>query len=147
LPRGKGIVTRCPLILQLIHCPTNDKKYRKEYGTDDIQEWGVFKHRSDDVFYNFDAIREEIEEQTNKIAGNNKGITNTPISLKIFSPKVVNLTLVDLPGLIKVKMSFNESFLYFNHLQSFRLLLAINLKTLRLKHWNSSWNTSRILIP
>ncbi|KAJ1523237.1 hypothetical protein ONE63_001119 [Megalurothrips usitatus] len=24
LPRGTGIVTRCPLILQLLHCPAND---------------------------------------------------------------------------------------------------------------------------
>ncbi len=31
-----------------------------------------------------------------------QGITSEPINLKIFSPKVVNLTLVDLPGLTKV---------------------------------------------
>jgi dynamin 1-like protein len=106
LPRGKGIVTRCPLILQLIHCPTNEKKYRNEHKIgSDKEEWGVFKHKPD-VFYDFNKIREEIEGQTNIIAGNNKGITNTPISLKIFSPKVVNLTLVDLPGLIKVKDYF-----------------------------------------
>lgn len=28
LPRGKGIVTRRPLVLQLINCPLNDRKYR-----------------------------------------------------------------------------------------------------------------------
>ncbi|XP_034232190.1 dynamin-A-like [Thrips palmi] len=26
LPRGGGIVTRCPLILQLHHCPNNDAR-------------------------------------------------------------------------------------------------------------------------
>lgn len=31
-----------------------------------------------------------------------QGICPDPISLKIFSPSVVNLTLVDLPGLTKV---------------------------------------------
>jgi len=31
-----------------------------------------------------------------------KGIHYEPISLKIFSPRVVNLTLIDLPGMTKV---------------------------------------------
>jgi dynamin 1-like protein len=36
------------------------------------------------------------------MAGDNKGICNDSINLKIFSPNVVNLTLVDLPGITKV---------------------------------------------
>lgn len=36
------------------------------------------------------------------MAGGNKGICPEPINLKIFSPKVVNLTLIDLPGITKV---------------------------------------------
>lgn len=36
------------------------------------------------------------------MAGDNKGICNEPISLKIYSNRVVNLTLVDLPGITKV---------------------------------------------
>jgi len=36
------------------------------------------------------------------MAGGNKGISPEPISLKIFSNRVVDLTLVDLPGIIKV---------------------------------------------
>jgi len=28
LPRGVGIVTRCPLILQLVNCPFTDKEHR-----------------------------------------------------------------------------------------------------------------------
>ena len=31
-----------------------------------------------------------------------KGISSEPIRLKIYSPKVLNLTLVDLPGVTKV---------------------------------------------
>lgn len=31
-----------------------------------------------------------------------QGICSDPINLKIFSPKIVNLTLVDLPGMTKV---------------------------------------------
>lgn len=37
-----------------------------------------------------------------RVAGNNKGIARQPINLKIFSNKVLNLTLVDLPGIMKV---------------------------------------------
>lgn len=36
------------------------------------------------------------------MAGTNKGICPEPINLKIYSTKVVNLTLVDLPGITKV---------------------------------------------
>ncbi|XP_035291717.1 dynamin-1-like protein isoform X3 [Anguilla anguilla] len=36
------------------------------------------------------------------MSGDNKGISPEPIHLKIFSPHVLNLTLVDLPGITKV---------------------------------------------
>lgn len=35
-----------------------------------------------------------------------QGISDEPIHLKIFSPHVVNLTLVDLPGITKVTPTF-----------------------------------------
>lgn len=47
-------------------------------------------------------MRREIENETARIAGNNKGINRQPINLKIYSPHVLSLTLVDLPGLTKV---------------------------------------------
>ncbi|KAG5683577.1 hypothetical protein PVAND_012850 [Polypedilum vanderplanki] len=105
LPRGSGIVTRCPLVLQLIECPLDDRKYRRENnGTIDVKEWGEFLHAKDRIFTDFDEIRKEIEHQTDLIAGRNKGICAEPINLKIFSPEVVNLTLVDLPGITKVSV-------------------------------------------
>lgn len=54
------------------------------------------------MFTDFSDIREEIENETEKLAGSNKGICPEPINLKIFSSRVVNLTLVDLPGITKV---------------------------------------------
>lgn len=36
------------------------------------------------------------------MAGQNKGVSKLPISLRIYSPDVLDLTLVDLPGLTKV---------------------------------------------
>jgi len=47
-------------------------------------------------------VKAEIIKETNKVCGNKKGISPIPIILKIFSPEVVNLSLVDLPGIIKV---------------------------------------------
>nr|CAH7729820.1 unnamed protein product [Callosobruchus chinensis] len=103
LPRGTGIVTRRPLILQLVYCPKDDREHRTALdGTIDIEDWGVFLHAKDRVFRTFDEIRAEIEKETDRLAGTNKGICSEPINLKIYSTKVVNLTLVDLPGITKV---------------------------------------------
>jgi dynamin 1-like protein len=37
-----------------------------------------------------------------RIAGTDKNISNEPICLTIYSPNLVDLTLVDLPGITKV---------------------------------------------
>uniref|UniRef100_A0A9J8CR22 Dynamin-1-like protein n=1 Tax=Cyprinus carpio carpio TaxID=630221 RepID=A0A9J8CR22_CYPCA len=93
LPRGTGIVTRRPLILQLVHVDPEDRRKTCE-------ENGICFFLF--IYTNFDEIRQEIENETERISGNNKGISDEPIQLKIFSPHVVNLTLVDLPGITKV---------------------------------------------
>ncbi|XP_023248240.1 dynamin isoform X3 [Copidosoma floridanum] len=87
LPRGSGIVTRRPLILQLINSTT---------------ECGEFLHCKGKKFVDFEEIRKEIEGETDRITGSNKGISNVPINLRVYSPNVLNLTLIDLPGLTKV---------------------------------------------
>jgi len=65
-----------------------------------IREWGQFLH-IDKKFTDFHEIRKEIEQETFRVAGQNKGISKLPISLRIYSPDVLDLTLVDLPGLTK----------------------------------------------
>lgn len=97
LPRGQGIVTRRPLVLQLIHTPIPDPSSSPPPFT----EWGQFLH-IDKRFTDFNEIRREIEQETYRVAGQNKGISRLPISLRIYSPNVLDLTLVDLPGLTKV---------------------------------------------
>ncbi|XP_014288846.1 dynamin isoform X4 [Halyomorpha halys] len=87
LPRGSGIVTRRPLILQLINS---------------ITEYGEFLHCKGKKFTDFDEIRREIEAETDRVTGSNKGISNIPINLRVYSPNVLNITLIDLPGLTKV---------------------------------------------
>merc|ERR1711962_166940 len=103
LPRGTGIVTRRPLVLQLVHCPKDDKIHRTaEDGTIDLEEWAQFLHTKNKIYTDPDEIRREIERETDRMAGENKGICPEPISLKYYSTKVLSLTMVDLPGLTKV---------------------------------------------
>ncbi|KII65138.1 Dynamin-2 [Thelohanellus kitauei] len=95
LPRGSGIVTRRPLVLQLVN--------------QDGQEYGVFSHNTSRKYTNFDDIRKEIELETDRVTGTNKNISPLPINLRIFSPNgmlcvisVLTLTLVDLPGVTNI---------------------------------------------
>ncbi|XP_072429643.1 dynamin 3a isoform X1 [Chiloscyllium punctatum] len=87
LPRGPGIVTRRPLVLQLVNCNT---------------EYAEFLHCKGRKFTDFEEARHEIEVETNRVTGTNKGISSIPINLRIYSPNVLNLTLIDLPGITKV---------------------------------------------
>ncbi|XP_037544982.1 dynamin-3 isoform X1 [Nematolebias whitei] len=87
LPRGSGIVTRRPLILQLVN---------------NIAEYAEFLHCKGKKFVDFDEVRMEIEAETDRITGSNKGISPIPINLRVYSPNVLNLTLIDLPGMTKI---------------------------------------------
>jgi len=62
----------------------------------------MFLHTKNKIYKDFDDIRAEIEAETDRMAGANKGICPEPINLKIYSTFVVNLTLIDLPGITKV---------------------------------------------
>jgi len=94
LPRGSGIVTRRPLILQLINGPT---------------EYGEFLHAKGKKFMDFLSIMKEIEDETDRVTGENKGISNLPINLRVYSPHVLNITLIDLPGLTKIPVGDQPS--------------------------------------
>ncbi|BFZ08906.1 hypothetical protein BsWGS_11945 [Bradybaena similaris] len=101
LPRGTGIVTRRPLVLQLLHISKNNSRPEEEQ-TVRAEEWAKFLHTKNKIYTDFKEVRKEIENETDRMTGTNKGISSEPIVLKIYSNKVVNLTLVDLPGLTKV---------------------------------------------
>ncbi|POR37759.1 Vacuolar protein sorting-associated protein 1 [Tolypocladium paradoxum] len=108
LPRGSGIVTRRPLVLQLINRPaqTNGVSADEVSTANDkaanADEWGEFLHIPGQKYYDFSKIREEIARETEAKVGKNAGISPAPINLRIYSPNVLTLTLVDLPGLTKV---------------------------------------------
>ena len=126
LPRGHGIVTRRPLVLQLYNTAGpgsgddgDDDSSGDEEGRPSLaasssaereeepeptkgEEWGEFLHLPGKRFTSFRDIRNEISRDTDRLVGKNKGINPTPIYLKIYSPRVLNLTMVDLPGIAKV---------------------------------------------
>ena len=150
LPRGCGIVTRRPLVLQLYNTTlppfsnsaddvaditntyNDENTIRKGNTTNGNQkaatkqqqqqannsngskktareilpgdEWGEFLHLPGRRFHDFDDIREEITRETDRLTGRNKGISAQALHLKIFSPRVLQLTLVDLPGIAKVAL-------------------------------------------
>ncbi|KAJ2636208.1 Dynamin- GTPase protein [Coemansia sp. RSA 1286] len=104
LPRGSGIVTRRPLVLQLVNVPRAEGEVEGE-GSVRAQ----FLHLSDKVFTDMSEVRREIERETERLAGGNKGIVKTPIHLRISSPDVLSLTLVDLPGITKIPVGDQPS--------------------------------------
>ena len=90
LPRGGGIVTRRPLIIQI----TQDNLA--------VPSWACFLHNPDKKYTDFNEVRDEIVAETDRICGNSKNILPDPITLKIYAADLPTLTLVDLPGIVKV---------------------------------------------
>lgn len=92
LPRGSGIVTRRPLVLQLVHTSGSEPDYAQ------------FLHRPGQRFTDFQEVEREIVRDTERVTGKDKGVSRVPINLKVFSKDVVDLTLVDLPGITRVPL-------------------------------------------
>lgn len=63
--------------------------------------WAEFLHLPGKRFTNFDLVREEIVRETNRVAPRRQ-LSPEPIRLTISSPNVLDLTIVDLPGITKV---------------------------------------------
>ena len=89
LPKGTGIVTRCPLVLRL----RNSNK-RQVYHVHE----GNKKIPLDETKLN---ILQYIEEETKKLAGGHKNVVHEMIELLVEDPNVRDLTVVDLPGIAR----------------------------------------------
>lgn len=98
LPRGTGIVTRAPLVIHIIRQSYTGKE-KKEL--QEKKDWVTFLHRPNDIYYDFDKVRKEIENKTIELTGGEKNITDVPIVLNVYSTLLYNLSFVDLPGLTK----------------------------------------------
>ncbi|XP_038616145.1 interferon-induced GTP-binding protein Mx1-like isoform X2 [Tachyglossus aculeatus] len=91
LPRGSGIVTRCPLVLKL-----------KKLGCD--QQWnGKIGYRDLEIpLPDPSVVEREIHQAQDTMAGTGVSISEELITLEINSPNVPDLTLIDLPGITRV---------------------------------------------
>ncbi|MBN3290961.1 MX protein, partial [Polypterus senegalus] len=98
LPRGSGIITRCPLEMKM-------KKIREG------KPWkGTLKYRDIEMhLHDPKFVEEEILKAQNIIAGTASGISTELISLKIESSQVPDLTLIDLPGIARVAVGDQPS--------------------------------------
>lgn len=74
-----------------------------------MEEWCKFDHVGDKIFTDFSEVCQEIEKETERLSGSNKGICNIPITLKVFSVNVITLTLIDLPGMTKIPVGDQPS--------------------------------------
>ena len=103
LPTGSNMVTRGPLQLELIQTKKEIKACFGEYVEStwlNLNEIPIdFPNPSDEQKA---EIRSMIKQLTNQYAGNDMNITDSPIYLRIYSPNIPNLSLVDLPGLTMV---------------------------------------------
>ncbi|KAK3433432.1 hypothetical protein EUGRSUZ_D01332 [Eucalyptus grandis] len=90
LPRGQGICTRVPLIMQLQENPQADRP----------QLYLEFNGKV--VPTDEDNIAKAINDATDEIAGHGKGVSNTPLTLVIEKPGIPDLTMIDLPGMTRV---------------------------------------------
>lgn len=96
LPRGSGIVTRCPIIFHLEPIPQGEKEHC------------IFRNNPK-KYYDWNEARKYLENETSLISGNNKGISTNPIFMQISSPKVFDLILIDLPGITKIPIGDQPS--------------------------------------
>uniref|UniRef100_A0A672STD6 Interferon-induced GTP-binding protein Mx-like n=1 Tax=Sinocyclocheilus grahami TaxID=75366 RepID=A0A672STD6_SINGR len=91
LPRGTGIVTRCPLVLKL-------KKITKG------NNWhGVLSYKKQEKTLKDQAeVEKAVLNAQTVLAGEGEGISSDMITLEIQSSDVPDLTLIDLPGIARV---------------------------------------------
>ncbi|XP_067261448.1 interferon-induced GTP-binding protein MxB-like [Chanodichthys erythropterus] len=94
LPRGSGIVTRCPLELKMIR-------------TKGVEKWHgkiSYQNHEEDI-KNPGEVEKKILKAQDEMAGAGVGISDELISLQITSANVPDLTLIDLPGIARVAVN------------------------------------------
>ncbi|KAJ2174880.1 mitochondrial dynamin GTPase Msp1, partial [Coemansia sp. RSA 532] len=89
LPKGTNMVTRRPIELTLINTP------------DAAEEYGEFPQLGLDRIRDFSRIQRTLYD-LNMSVPETECVSDKPIELRIYSPHVPDLRLVDLPGYIQV---------------------------------------------
>ncbi|XP_073687463.1 interferon-induced GTP-binding protein Mx3-like [Garra rufa] len=118
LPRGSGIVTRCPLELRLKKVPgvkwkailTYNKKDTSVNSSGPIKASKLGSGKAAQLSHNEEKfefadpslVEKHVAEAQDELAGRGVGISDELITLEIMSPDVCDLTLIDLPGIARV---------------------------------------------
>ncbi|KAI9247918.1 P-loop containing nucleoside triphosphate hydrolase protein [Helicostylum pulchrum] len=89
LPKGSNMVTRRPIELTLIHTPNNDEEY------------GEFPQLGLGKIFDFKKVQKTLIDM-NLAVSDSECVSDKPIELRIYSPNVPDLTLIDLPGYIQI---------------------------------------------
>ncbi|KAK0495286.1 P-loop containing nucleoside triphosphate hydrolase protein [Armillaria luteobubalina] len=93
LPKyGNNMVTRRPIELTLVHTPAADGK---------TVEYGEFPGMGLGKIKDFNVIQRTLTE-LNLAIPTSDAVSNEPIDLRIYSPNVPDLTLIDLPGYVQI---------------------------------------------
>ncbi|KAG6374326.1 P-loop containing nucleoside triphosphate hydrolase protein [Boletus reticuloceps] len=92
--RGNNMVTRRPIELTLIHTPPKGNGQVPE-------EYGEFPALALGKITNFAQIQQTLTD-LNLAVPSSEAVSNEPIDLRIYSPHVPDLTLIDLPGYIQI---------------------------------------------
>ncbi|OMJ81889.1 hypothetical protein SteCoe_17590 [Stentor coeruleus] len=87
LPKGQGIVTRCPIRIRM-------QKSKED------REYAYFEHLGKKEF-TLDEVSEIIKKRTEELTEIDY-VTDTEITIDLFGPNMTNLTLVDLPGIVSI---------------------------------------------
>ena len=82
IARSSLLVTACSSMTMMCHpCPMS------------FSEYAEFLHCKGRMFSDFDMVRKEIEDETDRATGHNKGISSVPINLRVYSPNGMSLVL------------------------------------------------------
>ncbi|KAF5388849.1 hypothetical protein D9757_005666 [Collybiopsis confluens] len=93
LPKGNNMVTRRPIELTLVHIPTLAGEKPSEYG--EFPGLGLGK------IHSFADIQRTLTDMNLAVPASD-AVSNEPIDLRIYSPYVPDLTLIDLPGYVQI---------------------------------------------
>ncbi|KAF7728056.1 dynamin-like GTPase mgm1 [Apophysomyces ossiformis] len=89
LPKGSNMVTRRPIELTLIHTPGEEEEY------------GEFPALGLGKMHDFKKIQKTLVDM-NLAVSEEECVSEKPIELRVYSPNVPDLTLIDLPGYIQI---------------------------------------------
>ncbi|XP_071111276.1 interferon-induced GTP-binding protein Mx-like [Haliotis cracherodii] len=95
LPRGTGIVTRCPLEMRMKHSEVEDRWEGK------IMYKDMHDMTHEEIILNRESVGELVRKAQKDMTDSAKGISDELITLEVTSSDVPDLTVIDLPGIAR----------------------------------------------